>query len=171
MSKQEGAAILKNDSPVRIFTCSLSEGEQASSLQSYISCGELQAMVPDTGVWAGHNQGTPAFSLWGTWWFYNQLIMYVWLPTELLGTFGLQSLMEEDFIWENSIYYISFCYLCAPAKSPFHVEIMSSPTYFDLGTSLHTVSINNLQVWSLRNAFCERLAWTVRLAFLFLRMP
>lgn len=66
MSKQEGAVILKNDSPVRIFTCSLSEGEQASSLQSYISCGELQAMVPDTGVWAGHNQGTSAFSLRGT---------------------------------------------------------------------------------------------------------
>lgn len=102
MSKQEGAAILKNDSPVRIFTCSLSEGEQESSLQSYIqqSWGELQEMGPDTGVWAGHNQGTSAFSLRGAQWFYNQLIMYVLLPTELLGTFGLQSLMEEDFIWE-----------------------------------------------------------------------
>lgn len=91
MTKQEGAAILKNNSPVRIFTFSLSEDEQASSLQTYIqqSCGKLQEMGSDTGVWAGHNQGTSAFSLRGPQWFYNQLIMYVRLPTELLGTFDL----------------------------------------------------------------------------------
>lgn len=42
-------------SPVRIFTCSLSEGEMVSFLQSYIqqSCPGPHEMGHDMGVWAG----------------------------------------------------------------------------------------------------------------------
>lgn len=73
--------------------------------------------------------------------------MYVLLPTELLGTFGLQSLMEEYFIWETvftispSVIYVllqrvHFMWKCLPK-----LILTLEPVF--------TVSTNNLQVWSL----------------------
>lgn len=110
-------------------------------------------------------QGNSVLSVPSPLWFVSQLIMNVLFPTELLGTFGLQSLTEEYFIGEI-VFTVSPSVMCY-CKDSFHVEIMSSQTYFDLGASFHTVPINNLQDGSSWNTFCERLAYTVRIVLSF----
>lgn len=65
MVKEEGTVIVKKALvPVRIFTCSLSEGEKASFLQSDIqqSCREPHEIGSDMSVWAGSVTREPLYS-------------------------------------------------------------------------------------------------------------